>query len=857
MLGKYEFRSIEKKWQERWMQSGCFRANDFSEKSPFYILEMFPYPSGTLHMGHARNYTQGDVYARCRRMFGYEVLHPMGWDACGLPAENAAIKNGIHPRKFTYDNAAIMKRQLIGLGCSHDWSREVFTCDPSYYKHQQKIFLDLYRAGLAYQKESFVNWDPEDMCVLANEQVIDGRGWRSGAIVEKRSLKQWFFRITDFAKDLLEKIEFLRKWPDSVKTMQINWIGISSGIRISFKFVELGDELEIFTTRPETLFGASFCAISPDHKLADKIAKSNADVNEFIQGHRKKGTAAKLADIEEKKGIFSGLYVFHPLYPEDESKKLPVYIANFVLAEYGTGAIFAAPAHDERDFEFAKKYGLKILPVIRPLDGERDFNDRAYTDEDGIMINSSFLDGDTVAEARLKIMDHLEVNALGLRESVFRLRDWGISRQRYWGVPIPMIHCEKCGIVPVPEKDLPVQLPDDVSFDIPGNPLDHHLSWKNVKCPKCSSDALRETDTMDTFVDSSWYFLRFCDPQNPVEAFCEKKVNRWMPVDQYIGGIEHAILHLLYSRFFTRALKKCGYCDIDEPFDALFTQGMVCHRAYKSFDGEWVNPKDIKYVDGMPSFNGKPVVVGGVEKMSKSKCNVIGVDDALAVYGADALRLFVLSDTPPEKDFEWTDEGIAGCWKYICRIWAMFEKHIPSVVSKKDYKTEPAAFSNKAVDLRRVVHKTVANIDNALQNFALNKYIAHLRECSNAIEMFDASTEDERWVLREALETFICLASPAIPHISEELWRAVGNDQFIHSAPWPFCRKELLQKSYCVMAVQVNGKTRGVVEVPIESSEAQILALAQLDKNVVKFLHGRRIVRTIIVPQKVINLIVE
>ncbi|MEK9646593.1 MAG: leucine--tRNA ligase, partial [Alphaproteobacteria bacterium] len=675
---RYAFKEAESRWQTRWESAGTFRAKDVSDLPKYYVLEMFPYPSGRIHMGHVRNYTMGDVVARYKRARGYNVLHPMGWDAFGMPAENAAMEKKVHPAAWTYENIDTMRRQLKMMGLSIDWAREIATCHPDYYGHEQKMFLDMLEAGLIYRREAWVNWDPVDRTVLANEQVIDGRGWRSGAPVEKRLLSQWFFRITEYAQELLDALSTLERWPEKVRLMQANWIGRSEGLRFAFDVVgkdaaqppASSERIEVYTTRPDTIFGASFCAISPEHALAGKLAANNPELSAFIEECGRMGTSEAAIEQAEKRGHDTGLRVRHPFI---EGRTLPVYVANFVLMEYGTGAIFGCPAHDQRDLDFARKYGLDVLPVVVPED-EPDFaiGDTAYTGP-GNLAHSEFLDGLGVDAAKAEIAGRMEATGTGRREVNFRLRDWGISRQRYWGCPIPVIHCDDCGVVPVPASDLPVVLPDDVTFDTPGNPLERHPTWKNVDCPACGKPARRETDTFDTFVDSSWYFARFCSPkaETPTDR---RSADYWLPVDQYIGGIEHAILHLLYSRFFTRAMKRTGHAGLDEPFAGLFTQGMICHETYRTEAGQWVEPADVVAGDDgtlVHAGTGAPVKAGRSEKMSKSKKNVIDPEDIITTYGADTARWFMLSDSPPDRDLDWTEAGITGAWRFVNRLWRL------------------------------------------------------------------------------------------------------------------------------------------------------------------------------------------
>lgn len=653
---RYNFHETEAKWQKVWEDRQTFKAAMDKARPKYYVLEMFPYPSGRIHMGHVRNYTQGDVIARYKRAKGFNVLHPMGWDAFGLPAENAAMEKKVHPKKWTYENIATMKAQLKSMGLSLDWSRELATCDPTYYRHQQKMFLDFWKAGLAYRKEAWVNWDPVDNTVLANEQVIEGKGWRTGAPVERRKLTQWNLKITHFADELLSRLDTLERWPEKVRLMQANWIGKSRGARVFWQLTDASGKdhgkLEIFTTRPDTLYGASFMALSAEHPLVAGLAANDPGLQRFVAECRKTGTAAAEVETAEKQGYKLPLLAQHPLMP---GKTVPVYAANFVLMEYGTGAIFGCPGHDERDHEFATKYGLPILQVVAPADGTKIDIAAAPFIEDGVIVNSEFLNGLDVEEAKSRVIARLEEMGVGKGTIQYRLRDWLVSRQRYWGCPIPAIHCESCGVVPVPDKDLPVELPDDVTFDRPGNPLDRHPTWKHVACPTCGKPARRETDTFDTFIDSSWYFDRFTSPQLTTAPFDREENHYWMPVDQYIGGVEHAILHLLYSRFWTRAMREVQMTSRDEPFDGLFTQGMVCHETYRASDGTWLTPEEIERVEGgkvIRLSDKSPVEVGRSEKMSKSKKNVVDPDQIIRDYGADTARWFMLSDSPPERDLE-------------------------------------------------------------------------------------------------------------------------------------------------------------------------------------------------------------
>jgi leucyl-tRNA synthetase len=846
---RYNYRETEIKWRTYWEKNDCFKAQEDYEQPKYYILEMFPYPSGHLHMGHVRNYTLGDVVARYKMAQGYNVLHPMGWDAFGLPAENAAIKHHIHPAQWTQDNIAAMRQQFKTIGFAFDWSREITTCTPEYYGHEQKLFLDLLNNDLIYRKESWVNWDPDENTVLANEQVIDGRGWRSGAVVEKRMLAQWFLRITEFSEDLLEHLSQLDDWPDRVITMQRNWIGKSEGASIFFPIKNLNTHLEVFSTRPETLFGASFCAISPNHPLAEELAKANHNLKAFIKECNALGTSQEDIDRAEKKGFDTGLKVIHPFQNDLE---LPVYVANFVLMEYGTGAIFGCPAHDMRDFDFATKYKLPILPVIQPQTQKAPVNE--VYEGDGILVNSTFLDGLKVESAKSTIIQHLETQKSGKRKTTYRLRDWGVSRQRYWGCPIPIIHCATCGHVPAPEADLPVIPPLDVNFDKPGNPLEHHPTWKHVKCPQCAAEALRETDTLDTFFESSWYFARFCSPHADT-PFTKAASEYWLPVDCYIGGIEHAILHLLYSRFFMRALKKCGYTEIEEPFKGLLTQGMVCHETYKDQNGHWLFPEQIKKNDQgtfVTITDNTPITVGRSEKMSKSKKNVVDPDAIIQDYGADTARLFIISDSPPDRDIEWTEAGAQGTWKYLNRLWRIVHKVLP-YLSNSPHSSE---LNSQSLDLKKLVHLTIAECTKDLDRFHFNKYIARLRELSNAIEKIEKIEAYHPTVLNEACENLVRLFNPVIPHITEELWSLLGHQESLVDYPWPQADESLLTSDKTCIAIQVNGKVRGTIEISTNWDEEKLKEEVLKVPNVAKFLQDQPIRKIIIVPHKIINILV-
>ena len=833
--------SADAAWQAIWEERATFAADSASPRPRAYVLEMFPYPSGRIHMGHVRNYTMGDVLARYRRMRGFEVLHPMGWDAFGMPAENAAMEKGVHPGDWTRANIAAMRRQLKRLGLAIDWGREVATCDPHYYGQEQALFLDLYEAGLVYRKEAAVNWDPVDMTVLANEQVIDGRGWRSGALVEKKKLSQWFLKITDFAEDLLAGLETLGGWPDKVKLMQENWIGKSKGLRCAFRLTGSAQAIDVFTTRPDTLFGASFVAVSAEHPLAQELAETRPELAAFIAECRKGGTTAAEIETAEKLGFDTGLTVDHPL---DPAWQLPVYVANFVLMDYGTGAIFGCPAHDQRDLDFARKYGLPVTRVVAEEEMADPLfaGDTAYTGP-GRIVNSRFLDGLSVDEAKAAVIARAEREGWGEGVTQYRLRDWGVSRQRYWGTPIPFVHCDGCGIVAVPRDQLPVVLPDDVSFDVPGNPLDRHPSWKHVDCPRCGKPARRETDTLDTFVDSSWYFLRFAS-QPADQPFDRDEVAGWMPVGQYIGGVEHAILHLLYARFWTRALKKIGKIDMAEPFAGLFTQGMVTHETYRlagaDEGGGWLSPDEVERGEGgVVTKNGAPVEVGRVVKMSKSKKNVVDPDPMFDAYGADAVRWFMLSDSPPERDLPWSEAGIEGCWRLVQRLWRLFQP---------DGETATSAGDDAA--LIRKTHQTIAGVAADIEALAFNKAVARLYELANAIERAPAGPAREA-----AVEALLRLVAPMVPHIAEQAWALRGHAGLIADAAWPEADPAMLVEAEVTIAVQVNGKLRDTLTVARGTDRADLEAAALASDKVVRLLDGKPPKKVIVVPDRLVNLV--
>jgi leucyl-tRNA synthetase len=861
---RYNFRETEAKWQKVWGDRQTFRAVMDKARPKYYVLEMFPYPSGRIHMGHVRNYTQGDVIARYKRAKGFNVLHPMGWDAFGLPAENAAMEKKVHPKAWTYENIATMKAQLKSMGLSLDWSRELATCDPAYYRHEQKMFLDFWKAGLAYRSEAWVNWDPVDNTVLANEQVIEGKGWRTGATVERRKLTQWNLKMTAFTEELLERLDTLDRWPEKVRLMQANWIGKSRGARVFWPITDsagtaLSDKpwgkLEIFTTRPDTLFGASFMALSIDHPITAELAQKDPGLQRFVEECRKTGTAAAEIETAEKQGYRLPLLAKHPLIP---AKTVPVYAANFVLMEYGTGAIFGCPAHDERDHEFATKYGLPILPVVMPKDADPakfSVAEAAFV-EDGVIVNSGFLDGLDVETAKSQVIARLEEMGAGKGTIQYRQRDWLVSRQRYWGTPIPAIHCEACGVVPVPEQDLPVELPEDVTFDKPGNPLDHHPTWKHVACPSCGGAARRETDTFDTFVNSSWYFDRFTSPNLATAPFDREEDHYWMPVDQYIGGVEHAILHLLYSRFWTRAMREVQMTSRDEPFDGLFTQGMVCHETYRAADGTWLLPEEIERIDGgkvVRLSDKTPVEVGRSEKMSKSKKNVVDPDQIIHDYGADTARWFMLSDSPPERDLEWTEAGVAGAWRFQQRLHRIASEAMTSLPAAGA--TKPGSFSDAANAMRRTAHKTIAGLSADIEAFHFNKAVARLYELANAIGGFAATDESGQWVLREALEIFVRLIGPMTPHLAEELWVALGHTTLLADSGWPVAEEALLVDDTLTIAVQLNGKLRGTMQLAKDAAKDVAEQTALALPEIVRALDGQTPKRVIVVPNRIVNVV--
>jgi len=847
-------------WQNTWAEARCFEAGDptTDPRPKYYVLEMFPYPSGRIHMGHVRNYTMGDVIARFKMAQGFHVLHPMGWDAFGMPAENAAMEKNSHPGTWTYENIAVMRKQLQSMGLAIDWSREFATCDPEYYQHEQAMFLDFLEAGLIDRRDSKVNWDPVDQTVLANEQVIDGKGWRSGAPVEQRTLTQWFFKITRFADDLLSGLNELERWPEKVRLMQANWIGRSEGLQFRFQLCHdtvSVSHIEVYTTRPDTLYGASFCAISPDHPLAIELAKHNVDIDAFRKKCAQRGTSASEIEAAEKEGLDTGLEVLHPL---DANWRLPVYIANFVLMDYGTGAIFGCPAHDQRDLDFARKYGLPVTPVVCPEDkADESFviEDEAYSGE-GMMINSRALNGMTPAEARAAVIDTFEKNKWGERKVNFRLRDWGISRQRYWGCPIPVIHCGSCGVVPVPRADLPVKLPEDVSFDRPGNPLERHPSWKHVACPKCGQEATRETDTFDTFVDSSWYFARFTSPQD-MRPTNPDYAKAWLPVDQYIGGIEHAILHLLYARFFTRAMAEVGHVEVKEPFAGLFTQGMVNHETYKSPDGKWLAPDEVVLGnDGTAHLRDDPSVavrVGGVEKMSKSKRNVIDPTHIIAQYGADTARWFMLSDSPPERDVQWTESGVEGAWRFVQRIWRLVDR-IARETSAADHTPQ---HNGLAGALYKASHTALYNVTRDLEALSFNRAVARIYELANSLSEAKPQTPTEQAVARASCETLVTLICPMMPHLAESCWKMLGHQTILAQTAWPQADESVLKSDHLVLPIQINGKKRHEINVPSDADKASIEAIVMADPRVQSLIGDSVIGKIIVVPGRIVNVVIK
>ncbi len=854
-MTRYDHRSAEPKWRAAWSEAGLFRSEIDRDRPKYYVLEMFPYPSGRIHIGHVRNYVMGDVVARYKMARGFNVLHPMGWDAFGMPAENAAMERGIHPRDWTYDNIRVMKEQLAPMGLSLDWSREFATCDEDYQKAQQALFLDFLEAGLVYRKSGVVNWDPVDMTVLANEQVIDGKGWRSGAPVERRELAQWFFRISDWAEELLEAIDGLEDWPEKVRLMQRNWIGRSEGLQFHFETIgapEGHETLEVYSTRHDTIFGATFCAVAADHPLARALEGEVPGLADFTAECRRSGTSEEALQTAEKLGFDTGVRVRHPFEPE---KELPVHVANFILMDYGTGAIFGCPAHDQRDLDFARKYGLDVIPVVAPEEVGADFEvgEEAYVGP-GRLVNSRFLDGMTIEEGKAEVAARIEAAGRGERKVNYRLRDWGVSRQRYWGCPIPVVHCGACGTVPERKENLPVALPLDVDFSKPGNPLDRHPTWRDTACPRCGAPARRETDTMDTFVDSSWYYARFTAPhaETPTDLAA---ADYWMTVDQYIGGIEHAILHLLYSRFFARAMARTGHLPASavEPFAALFTQGMVCHETYRDAEGRWLSPEEVvrESERAVRASDGAEVEIGPSIKMSKSKKNVVAPEDIVERYGADTARWFILSDSPPDRDVEWTASGAEAANRFLQRLWRL------AVAEDLPAPGAPAPEAEgAATELRRAAHRAVRDVTADIEGFAFNKAIARIYELAGAIGKAEgADGAGTREARREALELAARLTSPFVPHLAEELWSRLGHDTLLTGAPWPEPDAALLEEATIVLPVQVNGKRRAEIRVPADADAKTVEALALAEDNVKRFLGGGGPRKVIVVPGRIVNVV--
>lgn len=870
---RYNAKASELKWQKLFEEQKLFKTMDTENSKNYYVLEMFPYPSGRIHMGHVRNYTMGDVVARFKRACGFNVLHPMGWDAFGMPAENAAMQNNVQPKQWTYDNIAVMRKQLKSLGLSIDWGREFATCDEEYYGLQQDFFLKMYKNGLVKRKNAKVNWDPVDQTVLANEQVIDGRGWRSNALVEQKELTQWFFTISDFSEDLLEGLDNLEDWPEKVRIMQKNWIGKSTGLNIKWILAQESDQdleyksIEIYTTRPDTIFGASFIALAPEHDLVQKLSKTNAELAKFCIEISKGAVNTQSRETGEKFGYFTNLYCVHPF---DKNLKIPIYVANFVLMEYGNGAIFGCPAHDQRDLDFANKYNLPVKPVILPSSQTQDsftITDKAYIG-DGTLINSSFLNGMDIYQATKEVTARLKKNIIdgeqqASEEIKYRLRDWGISRQRYWGCPIPIIYCKDCGAQPVPVEDLPVKLPENVEFSTPGNPLERNKEWQNVLCPKCGKSAKRETDTMDTFVDSSWYYARFASPDS-VHGLNRDKCDDWLPVNQYIGGVEHAILHLLYARFFARALVKIGELNSSsmEPFKGLFTQGMVVHETYRTKEG-FVSPYDVQISekDGKREAcllsNGAKVEIGAIEKMSKSKKNIVDPDDIIAAYGADTARWFVLSDSPPERDVIWTEAGIESAHRFVQRFWRLFKIASPCL---KSIKPAIYKYDNEFMEVSRVAHLALKNIKQDYEKLAFNRAIAKIYELVNFIEPYilriyeNSYNIEQKAAIREALDFLLVTCAPIIPHLAQECYAYFWPSDFLVNKAWPAYNAEILKKQNIVIPIQINGKRRDEIAVPTNITNEE-LEEKVLELDIIKRLNSKPR-KIIIVQRRIVNVVV-
>ena len=843
MSSRYNHKTVEDKWQKEWADRNVFSSERDVNKRKYYVLEMFPYPSGKIHMGHVRNYTLGDVVSRYKKMKGFNVMHPMGWDAFGLPAENAALLEKKHPGDWTYKNIKNMKDQLLKMGLSLDWSKELATCHPEYYKHEQKFFIDMFNAGLAYKKEAEVNWDPVDKTVLANEQVVDGRGWRSGAVVEKKKLSQWFLKISKYSEELLNELDKLNNWPKKVKLMQSNWIGKSEGAEIDFSLDEnpqnISEKIKVFTTRPDTIFGATFIALSPQHSIVKSLKNKNELISDFVE-------SCKNDDGEKiKRGVHSGLYVIHPFIKD---KKIPVYIANFVLVEYGLGAIFGCPAHDQRDLDFANKYKISVIPVIKPknkVSNTVEIKNEAFIG-DGYLINSGFLNGLSIKDAKSKIINVLEEKNIGERKINYKLRDWGVSRQRFWGCPIPIIYREDGSMAAVPEESLPVKLPDIKNFNESSTALGNIDGWMNTTCPETGLKATRETDTFDTFFESSWYYLRYCNARSN-KPFEKKDIDYWLPVDQYIGGIEHAILHLLYSRFFTKVLRDLDYVNIDEPFKGLFTQGMVTHATYKNKDGNWIEPKDVNYADGnFVDQNNNSVVVGKIEKMSKSKKNVVDPNDIIELYGADTARWFMLSDSPPERDLQWSETGVAASFKFLNKIWDLVLKH-------KEYNP-----GNKSsiISIENETDTLVKEIEDNINSFQFNKSVAKIYEFVNLLSEKVKNKNISESMFLLSLKKLTVVMQPFVPHISEEIWSLLGGKELCINEKWPEISVSRESNKFKI-AVQINGKTRSVLEVDNRYNENKIILKAKEDKNLIKHMKNKEIIKHIYVPKKILNFVVN
>ena len=855
MSEKYNPKIIEKKWQSYWSENKLFESKVIKDKEKYYILEMFPYPSGKIHMGHVRNYTLGDVIARFKRAMGFNVMHPMGWDAFGLPAENAAIENNTSPKTWTYENISTMKNQLKQMGLSLDWSRELATCDEIYYHQQQKLFLKFYNDNLIYKKESLVNWDPVENTVLANEQVIDGKGWRSGAEVEQKKLSQWFFKITKYADSLLDSLNSMDGWPDKVRTMQKNWIGKSYGCEVDFEIVSdisqfNGKKIKIFTTRPDTIFGATFCALSPFHPLVEELVKEEKDIENQVNEMRAQKISEESIAKNEKLGIQTSLNIKHPFI---KGKSLPVFIANFILMDYGSGAIYGCPAHDQRDLDFANKYNLEVIQVIEPED-QTTFDKKNAFVGNGKLINSDFLNGLSIEEAKKNIMEKVGALQIGKQTINYRLRDWGISRQRYWGCPIPIMYREDGKVIEVPEDQLPLKLPEDIDLSVAGNPLDHHPTWKYTKCPETGMNAIRETDTLDTFVDSAWYFLRFCSPLNLNQPFDDEEMKYWMPVDQYVGGVEHAILHLLYSRFFTKALH---IKDVQEPFNSLFTQGMVCHNTYKNEENMWVFPEDVEKKGNQyhQISTGQKVTEGPIESMSKSKKNVIDPQSIIETYGADSARWFMLSDSPPEKDINWSDSGINGAWKICQKIWNL-------IITNKEYldmneTSKEIIFQGKALSLMKLVHQNLQSITASIEKFQMNVAIAKVFELVNAISKFEILKKNDEYAVSQSLKILIRIIEPMVPHLAEECWKQTKSTNSLLSEPWPKVNELYLINDEVTVVVQINGKRRGEVLVKKDSSEEDVYDAIKKVANINNAISGKNILKSIYVQNRILNIVLK